>query len=89
MDFVKKMLKYQSVLRMERENILLIKQHNSNILPRGLLEDGRPAIQAFLETKKQDQENEQFPNIQNLIELQKESFQILKIMKSQQYLSND
>jgi hypothetical protein len=62
-QFVSKMLKMQKLLREENENILAIKALNNNKLPQGILLEGKEALEAFTDAKKQDSENEMRPAI--------------------------
>lgn len=60
-SFVAQLCQMHNLLQEESENILIIKNYNENILPKGLLLRGKSALDAFLEIKKQDSIYEKRP----------------------------
>lgn len=62
-SFLKKMLNMQKILREENENIVKIKKMNNNILPKGLLLQGKKALSNFAEIKSKDVLDQKRPNI--------------------------
>lgn len=59
--FVSKMAKMQKILRQENENIIKIKSMYGKKLPKGLLLEGKEAIEAFKYVKEMDKLNESRP----------------------------
>ena len=59
--FVSRILKMQTVLRDQREDLIKIKQYNQGKIPKGLLLEGESAIKSFLLMKKRDSVNEARP----------------------------
>lgn len=58
LKFLKTMLKLQKVLREENESIVAIKEQNNDQLPKGMLLEGKKAIEAFMQMKNMDMQNE-------------------------------
>ena len=61
LNFVSKLLQMQRILREENENIIWIKAINNNVLPNGILLEGKEAVTAFMEAKNLDSINEKRP----------------------------
>lgn len=59
--FISKILVMQKILREEHEMILQIKSQNNNKLPRGLLTEGKEAMEVFLKVAEEDSVNERIP----------------------------
>ena len=59
--FISKILVMQKLLREQNEVILQIKSHNNNKLPRGLLAEGKEAMEVFLKAAEEDSVNERIP----------------------------
>ena len=60
-SFVAQLTKMHNLLQEESENILIIKNYNENVLPRGLLLRGKSALESFLEIKRMDSIYEKKP----------------------------
>ena len=59
--FISKMAKMNKILRSENESIIKIKSMHGDKLPKGLLMEGKDAINSFQDFKERDRLNESRP----------------------------